>query len=82
MKFDEMLGKVLEIFPEALFHDDETLRGTPLFDIQNKYKEYGYTQHNTKIWKTTTAGEKITNYIVGFDSCCRKEPVLTSSNPL
>jgi hypothetical protein len=40
--------------------DDETLRGTPLFDIQNKYKEYGYTQHNTKIWKTTTAGEKIT----------------------
>lgn len=24
MKFDEMLGKVLEIFPEALFHDDET----------------------------------------------------------
>jgi hypothetical protein len=24
MKFDEMLEKVLEIFPEALFHDDET----------------------------------------------------------
>ena len=23
MKFDEMLGKVLELFPEALFHDEE-----------------------------------------------------------
>jgi hypothetical protein len=23
MKFDEMLERVLEIFPEALFHDDE-----------------------------------------------------------
>jgi len=40
--------------------DDESLRGTPLFDIQNKYKQYGYNQYNTKLWKTTTAGEKIT----------------------
>ena len=24
MTFDEMVGKVLELFPEALFHDDET----------------------------------------------------------
>lgn len=23
MTFDEMLGKVLELFPEALFHDEE-----------------------------------------------------------
>ena len=24
MKFDEMVGSVLQLFPEALFHDDET----------------------------------------------------------
>jgi hypothetical protein len=24
MTFDEMLGSVLQLFPEALFHDDET----------------------------------------------------------
>jgi hypothetical protein len=23
MTFDEMLGKVLELFPEAIFHDEE-----------------------------------------------------------
>lgn len=39
--------------------DDETLIGTKLFDIQNEYKKYGYSQHNTKIWKTTSGGDKI-----------------------
>ena len=39
--------------------DDETLKGTPLYDIQNEYKKYGYSQYNTKLWKTTTGGEKI-----------------------
>lgn len=39
--------------------DDESLQNTPLYDIQNEYKKYGYSQHNTKIWKTTSGGEKI-----------------------
>jgi len=39
--------------------DDETLKGTPLYDMQNEYKKYGYSQHNTKLWKTTTGGAKI-----------------------
>jgi hypothetical protein len=40
--------------------DDPTLVGTPLYDLHGEYKKYGYTQHNTKIWKTTSGGDKIT----------------------
>ena len=28
--------------------------------VQNEYKQYGYTQHNTRSWKTTNFPEKIT----------------------
>src|SRR6056300_1071081 len=48
--------------------DDETLIGTKLFDIQNEYKKYGYSQHNTKIWKTTSGGDKI-NFLWEKDIC-------------
>lgn len=53
--------------------DDQTLFGTPLYDIQNQYKKYGYSEHNTKIWKTTTNGEKIN--FVWEKEICRQLPL-------
>jgi hypothetical protein len=39
--------------------DDQTLLGTPLYELHGEYKKYGYTQHNTKLWKTTSGGDKL-----------------------
>lgn len=36
------------------------VKDTPLAELHNEYLQYGYTEHNTKIWKTTNSKDKLT----------------------
>lgn len=44
----------VSVVSEQQYHGDD------LYALQNEYAKYGYTSHNTKIWKTTGKEPKIT----------------------